>query len=78
MLKIKDEVSYETLKEFGLKMPKNEAFYTKRAGSYNINIDRRPWNKIRGEITINNIDKKTLSKLDILYDLIQAGLVEKV
>ena len=78
-LKIKDDVSFEDLKRFDFKMPKNEAYYIKKVrGEYTVSVDFRPHNKISGEIVIEDIKKNTISDLSLIFDLIKADIVEKV
>jgi hypothetical protein len=87
MLKIKDDVDLKELEKFGFKTIKAEdevieyAYIpTKRNHSVNIHIygdNIMPWNKytFSRKIVLSNHTQKTF---DILFDLIQAGLVEKV
>lgn len=78
-LKIKDNVSFEDLKKYDFKMPKNEAYYIKKVrGEYTVSIDFRPHNKIAGEIVIQDIKRNTISDLSLIFDLIKADMVEKV
>jgi hypothetical protein len=78
MLKIKDEVSLEELEKFGFKKSLYyEDDYVKKVYLKNEDDDKNFYrinNKTR-EIRLTRLD----GKLDAtLYDLIQAGLVEKV
>ena len=50
--------SFEDLKKFDFRMPKNEAYYIKKVrGEYTVSVDFRPHNKISGEIVIEDIKK---------------------
>lgn len=74
MLKIKDNVDLEKLKDFGF-------YYNNDIGQYVLNLINEPltinvWNR-----KINIYDYKTLTEnilSNTLYDLITSGLVEKV
>lgn len=72
MLKIKDSVDLKELEKFKFKKESYLHCYTKDVGYDNtcfINIESR-------EIWFGS--EGVVNKLDILFDLIQAGLVEKV
>ena len=77
MLKIKDNVDLKELEKFGFK--KYGGVYTydlyESYGDY-VSIQVAPENKII-DMSINYEDG-IIDNLDIIYDLIQAGLVEKV
>lgn len=76
MLKIKDDVDLKELKEFGFEPRYNEI--TGKIVRY-IKIDNR--NVIRyidNDYNHNPYWEMVLQDTDLLYDLIQAGLVEKV
>ena len=74
MLKIKDDVDLKKLKDFGF-------YYNNDIGQYVLNLINEPltinvWNR-----KINIYNYKTLTEnilSNTLYDLITAGLVEKV
>ena len=77
MLKIKDDVDLEELEKFGFKESYYEDSYRKKVYLRNNDDDR----------VVYRIDKKTkiirITRIDgelddTLYDLIKAGLVEKV
>ena len=92
MLKIKDSVDLKELEKFGLKNTAKDTYYKSEPNDdyerFETNIVINPVgnfekNEIIFEIVdldnseeISNIDIG--AKLDTLYDLIQAGLVEKV
>ena len=77
MLKIKDEVDLKELEKFGLEFNDNNGRYEYIERTYDgetyifINF----WNKKILFVQRKNYDNICL---EILYDLIQAGLVEKV
>jgi hypothetical protein len=89
MLKIKDNVSLKELEKFGFKIfrvhgNEDELEYayipTERNHSANISIygdNIMPWNKyvFSRKIMLHNHTQRTF---DLLYDLIEAGLVEKL
>lgn len=74
MLKIKDDVDLKELEKFGF-------YYNEDIGKYILNLINEPltiniWNK-----KINIHDYNTLTEnilANLLYDLITAGLVEKI
>lgn len=66
MLKIKDNVDLKELEKFGFKFLYDKEWFN---GKFRINNNTR---KIR------IITNKSPYEIDTLYDLIQAGLVEKV
>jgi hypothetical protein len=74
MLKIKDNVDLEELEKFGF-------YYNDDIGQYVLNLINKPltinvWNR---KINIDDYNTLTGNILaNTLYDLIQAGLVEKV
>lgn len=78
MLKIKDDVDLKELEKFGFELILKDSteYYRKRIdASYDdIYIKVQPISK---KILIDTV-RTYISELDILYDLIQAGLVEKV
>lgn len=77
MLKIKDNVDLKELEKFGFIKTQPHAYtdywhyYFSLDGVSEITIDN-------GREIIIKIDESTFLNLDILYDLIQAGLVGKV
>lgn len=71
MLKIKDDVPLEKLKEFGFKEKPNNKYEKGRLFDQYMEIQE---DRI---IAIYTADDKGIDE-DTLYDLIQAGLVEKV
>lgn len=82
MLKIKDEVDLKELEKFGFKYDEETKMYYKNCiGTFNKffiptenNLD-----EFRGQIIFHNQSNfATTLYLDTLYDLIQAGLVEKI
>lgn len=77
MLKIKDEVSTKKLKEFGLE--KIENYNSEDFKEITLEgEDFNGWVEIKGfKIWEENFYSSCI-ELDILFDLIQAGLIEKV
>ena len=74
MLKIKDDVDLKELEKFGFKADKYDLFYEYHSKS-----------NYKDTIMLNMKNKRLLfyqtyngKSYDVLYDLIQAGLVEKV
>lgn len=92
MLKIKNNVDLKELEKFGFKNTEKETYYKSEPNDdyerFETNIVINPIgnfekNEIIFEIVdLDNSDEKSDidigAKLDTLYDLIQAGLVEKV
>lgn len=94
MLKIKDDVDLKELKKFGFKYSKSKIVntYQKVISYYPLGDDvccckyylsiseenRHIYNSIYGLTWQGKHDNYTIEFLDTLYDLIQAGLVEKV
>lgn len=79
MLKIKDGVDLKELEKFGFKFIEcdNEQYYTKQFND-NDGWSRAYWvNIVKRQIELEANNPIILLD-DILYDLIQAGLVEKV
>lgn len=77
-LKIKDDVDLKELEKFGFKMYKNygtENFYIKLGTSNN--QSKLKIMPISRELIIDT-DSTFIFDFTIIYDLIQAGLVEKV
>ena len=80
MLKIKDNVDLKELEKFGFKL------YGENFESYIVNIeDKQYHNKailnvapVSRKISIDTTSTYIKDKLDILYDLIKADLVEKI
>ena len=80
MLKIKDNVDLEVLEKFGFKLT------GEKSESYKVNIeDPKNFNSailivtpVTRKIMIDTSNTYIKDKLDILYDLIKADLVEKV
>lgn len=82
MLRKKNNVKLDEFKKFGFKYgTRDRLIYTTKANGLEskIYIDLLPCNNNGNEIKIEN-DSHSISKkiIDKLYDLIQAGLVEKV
>lgn len=75
MLKIKDNVKLEELKRFGFREVE-DFFYKPKKGVWEV-IEVKI-NKIDRIIDITGLGDLFNTKEDTLYDLIQAGLVEKV
>lgn len=82
MLKVKDNVDLKELKKFGFKYGTRDKFLYKTKSNgceAKIYIDLLPCNNNNNKI---NIECQSLSVpekiINTLYDLIQAGLVEKV
>ena len=74
MLKIKDSVDLKELEKFGF-------YYNDDIGQYVLNIINKPliiniWNRKMNIADYNILTENILANK--LYDLIQAGLVEKV
>ena len=82
MLKIKDDVDLKELEKFGFKYDEEMKYYYKHClGTFNkflvLTID--DIDSCKGQIVLYNDGAfNTTLYLDVLYDLIQAGLVEKV
>ena len=72
MLKIKDDVDLKELEKFGFKLDNNE-WYTKNNNGFIIYI--KPLSR---KITLKTYEGSLRENVDILYDLIQANLVEKI
>lgn len=72
MLKIKDNVDLKELEKFGFYLDSDE-WYVKDIKSIYIFV--KP---ISREIVIKAYNTSNYAKVDTIYDLIQAGLVEKV
>lgn len=81
MLKVKDDVELEQLKKFGFKYGTRDRFLykTKRnSREFIIYIDLLPCHNNNNELKIDCPSYSIPEKItDKLYDLIQAGLVEK-
>ena len=82
MLKIKDDVNLKELEKFGFKYDKEMKYYYKHClGTFNkfIVLTEDDIDSFKGQIVFYN-DRafNTTLYMDALYDLIQAGLVEKV
>ena len=83
MLRKEDNVSFEEFKPFGFKYGTRDRFIyktkSKNDGEASIYIDLLPChnnnNELKIEIERRYIPEKIINKL---YDLIQAGLIEKV
>lgn len=74
MLKIKDDVDLKKLEKFGFELKEDSYEYNTceeedRFSGFTIDIDDK---------IINNYSSASRKNLDVIYDLIQAGLVEKV
>ena len=74
MLKIKDDVDLKELEKFGFKLEEDSYEYNTCKdkdgfSGFTIDIDDK---------LINNYSSVGRKNLDVIYDLIQAGLVEKV
>ena len=72
MLKIKDNVDLKELEKFGFELNGNE-WYLKQLEDIDIFI--KPISKV---IIIACYEERDVEEIDTIYDLIQAGLVEKV
>jgi hypothetical protein len=76
MLRIKKDVDLKELEKFGFKYNKrDDKFYLKN--KFNFSIAEILPDNWQGERNIGIYDTSTLA-IDILYDLIQANLVEKL
>ena len=90
MLKIKDSVDLKELEKFGLKLNKNGLYYEKdflaeyfeEEGNHRVLIYTNKRNIVldimNNDYTYHSWDDELGRIEDTLYDLIQAGLVEKV
>lgn len=82
MLKIKDEVDLKELEKFGFKYDEQMNYWYKHClGTFNkfIVLTEDDIDSFNGQIVFYNDSAfNTTLYLDTLYDLIQAGLVEKV
>lgn len=82
MLKIKDEVDLKELEKFGFKYDEEMDYYYKHcAGTFNkfIVLTKTDIDAVRGQIVFYNDSAfNTTLYMGTLYDLIQAGLIEKV
>ena len=79
MLKIKDNVDLKQLEKFGFKL------CGENSESYRVRIEDKRYREaylivtpVTKKIKIDTCDTYISDKLDILYDLIKADLVEKV
>lgn len=72
MLKIRDDIDLEELKKFGFTLNDDEWYF---ANLYNANIYVKP---ISRKVIIRSYDRHEIENIDIIYDLIQEGLIEKV
>lgn len=72
MLKIRDDIDLEELKKFGFTLNDDEWYF---ADLYNANIYVKP---ISRKVIIRSYDRHEIENIDIIYDLIQEGLIEKV
>lgn len=73
MLKIKDNIDLKELEKYGFKLIKDyisDKYYAYLSGSLRINLSNKKL--IKNDAHFNEYD------LDVVYDLIQDGLVEKV
>lgn len=84
MLKIKDNVDLKELEKFGFKRNKND-YYRCRRNDYYLNISQGVSISVMSDTRWIMLDTvKVFQRMyeidyqDILFDLIQAGLVEKV
>lgn len=82
MLRKKDNATFEELKEYGFKYGSRDRFlYKTRKGAceYIIYIDLLPCHNNNNEIKFDFYNRQIPEKIiNTLYDLIIAGLVEKV
>jgi len=82
MLKIKDDVNLKELEKFGFKYDEETKMYYKNCtGTFNKFLipTEDDLDVFRGQIIFHNESNfATTLYLDTLYDLIQAGLVEKI
>ena len=76
MLKIKDTVDLKELEKFGFEEEPLAYIKRKRVGAYC--IYKTIVNKTSREITIETAYAEVIIELTALFDLFQAGLVEKV
>lgn len=77
MLRIKDNVDLKELEKFGFKEFKQVYFYT-IASNYGNVVELKVWKEDR-TITLDiDYEEFFTEDIDVFYDLIQAGLVEKV
>ena len=72
MPKIKDNIDLEELKKFGFELNSDE-WYFKDCDNANIYV--KP---ISRKIIMKSYDRHEIECIDILYDLIQEGFIEKV
>lgn len=72
MLKIRDDIDLEELKKFGFTLNDDEWYFAKL---YDANIYVKP---ISRKVIIRSYDRHEIENIDIIYDLIQEGLIEKV
>lgn len=72
MFKIRDDIDLEELKKFGFTLNDDEWYF---ANLDNANIYVKP---ISRKVVIRSYDRHEIENIDIIYDLIQEGLVEKV
>lgn len=72
MLKIRDDIDLEELKKFGFTLNDDEWYF---ANLYNADIYVKP---ISRKVIIRSYDRHEIENTDIIYDLIQEGLIEKV
>lgn len=82
MLKIKDNINLKELKKFGFKYDKKtKTYYKKCLGTFNkfIVATEDDEDVCRGQIVfLNESNFQATLYLDVLYDLIEKGLVEKI
>ena len=74
MLKIKDDVDFEKVKEFLL----DKKFYLRKDIYGNENLEKYGHFKIAKNKHIIPLNGAGSSRFDIIYDLIEAGMIEKI
>lgn len=72
MLKIKDNVDLKELEKFNFKLDSDE-WYMRNDNGFVVLI--KPLSK---KIVLRTFDTSLHESIDVLYDLIQAGIVEKI
>ena len=77
MLKIKDSVDLKELEKFGFKEDK-QTYYYSIASNYGNDVELRVWKEDRTLLLEVDYEEFFTEDIDVFYDLIEAGLVEKV
>ena len=82
MLKIKDNVDLKELEKFGFVKMKNHSYELPRFSDNLVGLTCSKWSNGEWLLSLANARDanfyKISQRLDTIYDLIQAGLVEKV